>query len=297
MSQTQIHKYVVINKIGEGHFGVVYKGKNRKTGELVAIKRATNPEKNLVQHETAILNFLYHKSCRNIPMVYWFGLATPECPVLVMTHYDGSLFDIFTLSKWTGMSWVPNEEMRIGPPGKNNEKAFTEWLMKKIVSIIKQIHGCGVVHRDLKPHNFMWKNGDLFLIDFGMATFYVDENYQHIPEPVEPKCHLLGTLKYISYHIHNGCEYSRRDDMISIGYIYMFLKGILYWERQFGAEPDTEYPETHIRNLKNQCVRASKRLDTIETFLNTNGLKEDHLQEYLRRMYSLGFYETPNYDV
>jgi serine/threonine protein kinase len=277
----KIQHYTFLEKIGSGRFGTVYRGSNDKTGELVAIKlervHAGNGL-NILKHETTILNYLYTNACRNIPYIYWYGRYA-DCPALVMPYYDCSLFGIFTKS---------------GPPTPHSFS--THRILYSIIQIIQTIHHSGVVHRDLKPHNFMLRNSELFLIDFGMATFYLDENRQHIAE-TPAKTHLLGTLKYISYNIHCGSPYTRRDDLISIGYIYLFIHGILYWDRMlFSEETDSTFPETHILYSKNQCMKAAKKLDRIMAFFEEHRLEEPAIAEYTRYVYGLGFAETPNYE-
>ena len=279
----KIHHYTFLEKIGSGRFGTVYRGKNDKTGESVAIKiERVNAETglNILKHETTLLNYLYTKACRNIPYVYWYGRYA-ECPALVMPYYECSLFHYFTKS-------IPHTPHFFS----------AHRIMYSIIQIIQTIHDAGVIHRDLKPHNFMIRNAELYLIDFGMATFYVDENHKHISAE-EPKAHLLGTLKYISYHIHCGSQSTRRDDLISIGYIYMFVCGIMYWEQTlFAPEMSTPelYPETHILHPKNQCIKQHKRLDRINAFFDQNQIVEPEIAKYIQYVYGLAFAETPNYE-
>ena len=53
-------------------------------------------------------------------------------------------------------------------------------IMKKCLNVLKSIHQHGVLHRDIKPQNFMIKHDDIYLIDFGLSIFYIDENDRHI---------------------------------------------------------------------------------------------------------------------
>jgi serine/threonine protein kinase len=68
----------------------------------------------------------------------------------------------------------------------------------------------------------MIKEGELYIIDFGFSTFYIDEDKTHV---LDKECSqsIIGTPKYVSYFIHEGHSPSRRDDLISIGYMFMFL--------------------------------------------------------------------------
>ena len=65
-------KYIIINKIGSGSFGSIYKGQNIRTKELVAIKvEAIKDKLKLLKNESNIYQYL--NGCDGIPFVKWFG--------------------------------------------------------------------------------------------------------------------------------------------------------------------------------------------------------------------------------
>jgi serine/threonine protein kinase len=147
-----------------------------------------------------------------------------------------------------------------------------EKIFQVILNIIESIHEQYVIHRDVKPQNFMMKGTELFLIDFGMATMYVDSDKIHIPEKKD-KTDLIGTPRFMSINIHNGWEPSRRDDIISACYIYMYML--------FGSLPwDNSYERQEL-----------KKWDIIMTFLKDNPF----LQSFFKHSYNLLFKETPIY--
>ena len=96
----------------------------------------------------------------------------------------------------------------------------------KIIDILEPIHGLGVLHRDLKPQNFMMRNDELYLIDFGLSTVYMDEKYNICPKRPD-SLEILGTPKFVSIRIHEGKDPSRSDDCISEFYCESQLN--LYW--------------------------------------------------------------------
>jgi casein kinase 1 len=237
------NKYIITEKLGKGKFGEVYKGHDIHTNEMIAIKLEEHhiPQKHnpysknnstkqndlqILKHETQILNYLHNRRCRNIPYIYWFGIQS-GIPALVMPYYEYSLFDLYTQTAYNHSKYKYSLQRQQSPDWKPAD------LVRSIIRILENVHSSGVVHRDIKPHNFMVKNRELVLIDFGMATFYVDQNLQHITEPETLKQHLLGTQKYISINIHYGKEYTRRDDLISVGYLYLFLCNWLFWDRVY----------------------------------------------------------------
>jgi serine/threonine protein kinase len=106
-----------------------------------------------------------------------------------------------------------------------------------ILQIIKKIHDKGILHRDIKPENIMidliksdngFTEKRVYLIDFGLSSFYIS-NEKHI---INFKTNgQVGTQLFMSKNIHEGNDYSRRDDIISILYTIIYLiKGALPWD-------------------------------------------------------------------
>ena len=94
MNQVLNKKYKILEKIGNGKFGTVYKGINLKNGEQIAIKTENkNTTIKLLKSETTILKYLYDHGSRNTPIVYWFGVDS-VFSYLVMSYYDINLYDL-----------------------------------------------------------------------------------------------------------------------------------------------------------------------------------------------------------
>jgi serine/threonine protein kinase len=300
----KIHKYECIEQIGKGKFGVVFKGKHEKTGTYVAIKTECQRELSILKYETTMLNYLYSKKVRCIPNIYWYGLFE-NVQYLVMSFYDCSLYDFIHKSDNTlevmKNSGRETEGVRGNSGERRNASAFGsskefEQTMHSLLRVLYSVHEAGIVHRDIKPQNFMMKNNAFFLIDFGMATFYVDENMNHIPEPTEIKQHIMGTLKYISYNVHSGVSYTRRDDIISLAYMYMWLYGLLFWTTNDIGKCACEMPETHILHPKNQYIREQKEIDNIKDYLQKTDVDiSPRLLSFIEYAYQLRFNETPDY--
>jgi serine/threonine protein kinase len=269
-------KYSIIEFVGKGKFGEVFKGENRFTGEGVAIKIETNPQSRLLKHETEMLHFLFKNGCVGIPLLYWYGLHN-ALPTMIMTYYD---------TPCTAEMFSRNSSHYI----------------IQMISLIENIHKYGVIHRDVKPSNFMFRNGrDIHLIDFGFSTFYLEGSGQHKPNTLRED--IIGTPQYISYFIHNGHEPSRRDDLISLGYIYLFLCfGFPHMAKQTETDDkhethdtlsrETVYPEHHIKHPEMLKKREWKKIECLTAFFaETDALK------YLHYCYSLQYDEKPNYSL
>ena len=195
-------KYEIIEKIGKGGFGTVYKAVYLKNAEPVAIKmESTRTTMKLLKHETTILKYLQERGCDNVPVVHWYGIHQ-ENTCLIMTYYDCSLYEYF-------------ENIQ------NREPERKDKLIQGCIRLLEQVHRNYVLHRDIKPQNIMIRQGELFLIDFGFSIFYINaDTREHIEGQKDT---IVGSPRYASYYVHEGCVSSRRDDLISVGYIYIWI--------------------------------------------------------------------------
>lgn len=261
------NKYEFNEEIKRGAFGCISKGIYVKNREPIAIKTEYGGIQTL-KHEVKIMNYLSTSGVKQIPSIYWYGIHNKN-PCLVFTLYECSLFD------YMNQRQVTTEKMNI--------------LMIKTLEIIEHIHRFFVLHRDIKPQNFMIKNGDIFLIDFGLATFYIDENGQHYPDKHSDT--IIGTPKFVSINIHHGHRYSRRDDLISLAYMYIYM--ILGNSPWIPQHPITVSDKAliDIEHPMNQLLRQNKEYNVFSSFISNN----IQIDQYIVYTYALEYIDTPKY--
>ena len=256
MTSLILNKYKLIEKIGEGSFGLIYKGINFRTKELVAIKiESIKNQTNLLKNESKIYHYLSNN--KGIPIIKWYGKDNENYYMVIDLLGD-------SLEK-----------------NLQNIKTFSlEYVLKigiYIIELLKTIHEKGLVHRDIKPDNFLYSLKDknqLYIIDFGFCKTFIEENNKHIK--IKKTSSLIGTPNFASINAHEYNELSRRDDLESLGYMlcYFYL-GYLEWEKSILNE--------EIKNMKKNII------------YNMN--IPEILRKYLKIIQNLNFDEKPNYSM
>jgi len=248
-------KYRLIDKIGEGSFGLIYKGENVRTRELVAIKvESIEKDMKLLKNESLIYQYL--NNVQGVPFVKWFG-KDENYYYMVINLLGESLESIKNATTFSLTS-----VLQIGI---------------QIIILLKTIHDKGLVHRDIKPDNFLLglnnQRKRIYIIDFGLCKSYMN-NDKH--NPIKKTNNLIGSLAYASINTHNCIELSRRDDMESLGYMlaYFYL-GRLSWQELTREKIDV------IKKLK-QDITTNDKLPQI-------------LVNYIKCVRSLEYEEKPNY--
>ncbi|XP_041364501.1 cyclin-dependent kinase 1-like [Gigantopelta aegis] len=191
--------YTKIEKIGEGTYGVVYKGRHKKTNRLVALKKIRLESEEEGVPSTAIREISLLKELQHPNIVCLEDVLMQESKLYLV-------FEFLSMDLKRYMDTIPS--------GKFMDKMLVKSYTYQILQGILFCHQRRVLHRDLKPQNLLIDNhGVIKLADFGLARAF--------GIPVRVYTHEVVTLWYRAPEILLGSpRYSCPVDVWSIGCIF-----------------------------------------------------------------------------
>ena len=216
MLGTTLNHYQILEKLGAGGMGEVYRARDTRLNRDVALKFlppafAQDPERLArFEREAQVLASLNHT---NIAAIYGFEQAGPE----------GALVPFLVLE------YVPGHTLR-GPLPVEEALA----IARQVADALEEAHNKAVVHRDLKPANIkITPEGKIKVLDFGLAKALADEPAAGVSAHSPTLSALatragtiLGTAAYMSPEQARGKKLDKRTDIWSFGCVlYEVLTG------------------------------------------------------------------------
>ncbi|XP_062116019.1 cyclin-dependent kinase G-2-like isoform X2 [Humulus lupulus] len=220
-----VFEYEKLNKINEGTYGVVYKAKDKKTGEIVALKKVkmdVNKDDGFPLSSLREINILSSFSHSSIVNVKEVVMDDDDGVYMAMEYMEYDL---------KGLMETMKEPFSISE---------VKSLMLQLLEGVKYLHDNWVLHRDLKTSNILInKDGELKICDFGLSRQY--------GSPLKPYTALVVTLWYRAPEILLGTkEYSTAIDMWSVGCI---MAELVAKEPLFRGKTEVEQLDKIFRTL------------------------------------------------
>lgn len=275
-------RFRLISKLGEGSFGKIFKGIDTVSNRLVAIKVEQKGNSSQLKTESRIYKEMegtpVSKSIR-WPKMYDFGRDSLGNNIMIMDLLGPNIESIMKKSVH-----------------KRFHSTSVAFLAEKMITLVEKFHMAGYVHRDLKPQNFVIEYceqtyprfPEVFLIDYGLAKGFIDSTKkQHAP--FSQRKSLKGTVRYSSINTHLGIDQSRRDDMQSLAYIFIYmLLGRLPWQNLMKEREKKE--GYHLIMLKKMSTPVEELVSDIPQPMR------NAVTSYLLYVNSLMYHEEPNYN-
>ena len=199
------NRYEILELLGEGGMGAVYKAADREVDRIVALKvirpeMASNPEiLARFKQELLLSSQVTH---RNVIRIYDLGEAQGV--------------------KFITMEFLQGENLhQILKQRKKLEVEEAVDIMEQVASGLAAAHREGIIHRDLKPANIMRdKSGRVVVMDFGLARTFSGDGMTNTGA-------MLGTIEYMSPEQAQGMDVKASSDIFTVGLIlYELLAGV-----------------------------------------------------------------------
>ena len=255
--------------IGSGSFGKVLYGLDVDRFTEYALKF----EKSTVKRSVLGMELSMYRKLEGgvgIPTIYWYG-ELKNYKIMIMDLLGPSIDKYFKICN------------------KKFSLKTTLMIGVQMFKRIEHVHSKNIVHRDIKPNNFLigkfnsqFLDNTIYIIDFGLSKYFVEEG-KHVPFKDDAK--FVGTPRYASLNAHLGNRQSRRDDLESIFYLIVyFVKGELPWQGIRGKTKSEKKEKIKMKKKETSIIELCKGLpgEFHEIFL------------YIR---SLKYEEKPNYDL
>lgn len=204
-------RYEILQLLGEGGMGAVYKARDRELDRPVALKlirpqMASNPSiLARFKQELLLSRQVTHK---NVIRIYDLGDA------------DGVKFITMEFVEGRDLRALIHEKKKFSP-----EEAVE--VIQQVCQALEAAHSVGVIHRDLKPQNIMRENtGRILVMDFGLARTIEGDGMTQVGA-------LVGTMEYMSPEQALARELDQRSDLYTVGLI---LYELLTGKMPFNAE-------------------------------------------------------------
>ena len=232
-------RYELLDKLGKGGMGAVFRAKDKLTDSIVALKRVTTSH----LHEKSKAEDLQISLANEFKALA--SLRHPNIIPVLDYGFDEGL-PYFT------MKYIPLARpiTEVGIKAGYHEKVE---LLIQMLQALAYLHRRGIIHRDLKPQNALVDEyGNLMLLDFGLA----EEN----PEASEDGI-VSGTLPYIAPEVLEGKAPDESADLYAVG--------LIAYEIFAGYYP---FDEKSVVNLVTDIMRTVPDINELDISLEFGGI-------------------------
>ncbi|CAG5090873.1 Oidioi.mRNA.OKI2018_I69.PAR.g12744.t1.cds [Oikopleura dioica] len=302
-SKEKVPMFLIKDMLAHGGFGGIYVARDLTRDREIVLKMESHKAKHpQLEIEKEIYSLIYDRKTQFIPHFPMFHRFQQKVKLDFLGENEKKESNLFNLLAIERLGPNLYHILRRSKKRKfhleENRGKFKEGISLKAVmeiavqcfECIEFLHEKKVVHRDIKPDNFVVgligtsKRSVVHLVDFGLAKKYESKN---VFMPKEAK-YCTGTDSYMSLHVQASRRNpSLRDDCISLCYtLFELYRGVLWWSKL---------------KIENKKEKVKKIIELKHAQLK-QGVQEEfpemkQIQNILENCYAMAFTEFPNYEM
>lgn len=284
----RVGPYEVLDQLGRGGMGVVFRARHIQSGKLYALKTVKAPNPHLlssIRREIQRLRRLSHPGVVQL---------RDEGVFHNLPWYTMELFDCGTWEQFNERHHPANRPSQQPLPKPALQELLTRTL--SLCDALAYIHGEGVVHRDLKPSNVFWPGRErAVLVDFGLVLSYSRPDRR---EALQVAPLMAGTVAYMAPEQIQGEPVDARADIFALGcMLYESLTGVLPYPATLNER--LKQRETQVRPPSVLAPWIPKGLDELILRMLAPDRKDriGHAKDITQALTSSLFVDAPQLDI
>ena len=192
-----IHQYTILEKIGSGGMGVVYKAEDSKLNRIVALKFLSHHLTNDEEAKQRFVREARAAASLNHPNI---------CTIHDIGEFDNKIFIVMELLEGQSLE----DEIKSG----SLQISSAVEIFEQICDGLKEAHRNGIIHRDIKSANIMiTASQQVKIMDFGLARSVSQTR-------ITQDGSTTGTTAYMSFEQASGVDVDHRTDIWSLGVVF-----------------------------------------------------------------------------
>ena len=222
------NRYQLLERIGSGGMGLIYRARDLLSGQDVALKQVTMSSEQLVFTTKASMTDTRLALAQEFRLLA--SLRHPHIISVLDYGFDANQMPYYT------MDLLKNPQTIVAYARQLPFKTQIGMLIQ-MAQALAYLHRRGIIHRDLKPENVLVIDGNVRVLDFGLAV-----HAEHLRHPQDDGNVISGTLGYMAPEVLMGAPPDQRSDL--------YAMGIIAYEIFYGHHPfDLSEPAQLIQDV------------------------------------------------